>query len=139
VVLRGGIGLLVWSSFSDNSLFLYTLGASIVEAAADLEEYGDCAVVLEGCTLSNNNVLDLPMLLDDNRGAVTIKGLFYSDQPDPAVCSYDGPGGRSIPPECQTSTPQPLQDAPIASNASSPWFVQVQQIRPPRSLVLYAH
>ena len=55
--------------------------------------------------------------------------MFYSDNSFPSVCTYDEDGPSSEPPQCDTSSPQSLEEAGDGFlTASNAWFVGVQEV-----------
>lgn len=120
----GATGLLVQSSFSNNTIFDSQQGSGVIKAASN--NYGGSVnVQLDGCTFTDNSLPTTQELVVDNRNATIGEGLFYSDEPSLSVCTLIGP------PECEISGPKPLEQAPTTGvvTAASPWFVQMQQVR----------
>lgn len=94
--------------------------------------------VVQGCTFTDNSPDSFPVLLADNREVADSKGVFYSDPQlsGVQVCGYEGPDQYSRAPPCTMSDPLALQEAGTQFlNASSPWFVNVQQVSPSVMLV----
>lgn len=86
---------------------------------------------LEGCAFSDNNQSTLPTLLADNRQADgPNEVIFYSDNHDPSVRTYEGDSRNTEPPACETSFPLRLDRAAgDFLSTSSDSFTELKEVR----------
>lgn len=113
-------------------------GVIIGSAASGSDEgsaaFGDVQIRLQAVTFLGNDLQlndsssNAPQIIADNRQEDTYRAVFYSDNTASSVCVYEGPSWSTPPPECGFQATEPLSAASGFLNASSPWFLEVQEV-----------